>query len=57
MGSMGNSCDFMVGQLKRRWAFSQQLLALAEGADSVTEVVVQCFTPYIKLWSDAKGTC
>lgn len=57
MGSMRNSCDFMMGQLKRWWAFSQQLLALAEGVDSVTEVVVRCFRPYIKLWSGAKGTC
>ena len=54
MGSMRNSCVFMVGQIKRWWAFSQQLLSLVEGVDSVTEVVVQCFRPYVKLLSGTK---
>ena len=57
MGSMRNSCDFMVGQIKRQWAFCLQLLALAEGVDSVTEVVVQRFRPYVKLLSGTKGKC
>ena len=57
MGSMRNSCDFMVGQIKRQWAFCLQILALAEGVDSVTEVVVQRFRPYVKLLSGTKGKC
>ena len=57
MGSISNSPVFMLRQIKRPCAFFQQLLALAYWVDSVTEVVVQYFRPYVKLLSGTKGKC
>lgn len=57
LGSINNSPVFMLRQIKRPCAFFRQLFALAYWVDSVTEVVVQHFRPYVKLLSGTKGKC
>lgn len=47
---------FMLRQIKKPQAFFQQLVALANWADSVTAGPL-CFRPYVKLLSGTKGKC